>query len=486
LLAALAALMLVPAASALAETLTVTIDGTGSGEVSSTEGVAAYGPFPPGAYTGQPPIECSYSSPGPATGTCEDELEDLEEGVVGTALVAIPAPGSEFAGWKVEGRSPNGPFAGCYENVGEAPSEEAYPHCFAFVAPESGESATVTATFNVPAPTMIGLTVNVSGGTGAGQVNCEVNGGSTDEPCAAEYAEGTELKLLPSASPGSEFTEFESPSGSANAGNCSGATCEFTITEPTDVDAPFDLAAPGSGFPLTVWLTGEGAVTSPQGSLSCAAEFCAGEFEGTVELEGHPESGSVLAGWLGCKRISASRCEVAVTEATEVTAVFLAEGSTGAAGSPGPAGPEGIGIPGPMGPIGLEGAAGRQGPTGPQGPSGPQGGAGSTGPQGPAGAQGPRGPEGKVTVICRVKHRGKTSKVICKVTKPHSSSSSGPHGRSARLHWRLMHGGHAVRSGRSGRAGRLRLRHLNPGRYRLHIQGQKGATLVVVSRAHAR
>src|SRR5262245_39953616 len=84
LLAALAALMLVPAAQAFAEGgLTVHVAGTGSGEVSSVEGVSgfkgeeleffkAFG----NAYEGAPPIECSGP---PAEGICEAEMVEDEE-----------------------------------------------------------------------------------------------------------------------------------------------------------------------------------------------------------------------------------------------------------------------------------------------------------------------------------------------------------------------------------------------------------------------
>lgn len=64
LLATVAAFLLVPAAQAFAETVTVTVGGTGSGEVNSAEGLHAFAPESfPAVYTGEPPIECSYRAP---------------------------------------------------------------------------------------------------------------------------------------------------------------------------------------------------------------------------------------------------------------------------------------------------------------------------------------------------------------------------------------------------------------------------------------
>jgi List-Bact-rpt repeat protein len=106
LLAAVGALLLVPAAQAFANgTVTVNVAGSGSGEVSSVGGLAAadsgfaeYG----NALEGSPPIECSGP---PASGTCETELVEEEEfeGFEGIALHATAVPGTKFLGWEVEG-----------------------------------------------------------------------------------------------------------------------------------------------------------------------------------------------------------------------------------------------------------------------------------------------------------------------------------------------------------------------------------------------
>jgi len=99
--AAVATFFLVPVAqAAAAPVFNQNITGNGSGEVSSTGGIGAFPGFEEfgSLWGGEPPIECSYASPGPATGLCEDEVP-VEEGFTGIALRAIPAVGSEFAGW---------------------------------------------------------------------------------------------------------------------------------------------------------------------------------------------------------------------------------------------------------------------------------------------------------------------------------------------------------------------------------------------------
>jgi len=200
---------------------------------------------------------------------------------------------------------------------------------------------------------------------------------------------------------------------------------------------------------LTVYVTGHGSVSAASGAISGCKEAsgaCEGEYAtgSSIPLTATPEAGYVFAGWINCKRSGAGTCEALVNAnvETEVTAVFLKEGSQG------PAGPAGSG--------GAQGPAGAKGETGPAGPQGPEG---------------KQGPAGKVT--CKVKQKGKKVKVTCTVKSASASSSA--------LRWRLMRAGHAYSHGvaRHGRLD-LDLSHLRTGRYQLHIQGQKGATSIVI------
>ncbi len=101
LLSVTAALLLLPAALAVAAppngSMKVLIEGAGSGEVKSIGEEGELETWP-----GSPPIACTYASPGPATGVCEDEMSD-EEGSYGVLMIATPAPGSKFSGWVIEG-----------------------------------------------------------------------------------------------------------------------------------------------------------------------------------------------------------------------------------------------------------------------------------------------------------------------------------------------------------------------------------------------
>ena len=239
-------------------------------------------------------------------------------------------------------------------------------------------------------------------------------------------------------------------------------------------------------FPLTVYVTGSGKVSStpsginncgPQGGAACEAEF----EEGTVTLTATPEPEYVFAGWIGCKKASEHECKVAVNAASEVTAVFLEkgkEGSTGKEGKEGPTGKEGKegkeGSTGKEGPTGKEGSAGQSGAQGPAGLGGPVGAAGPGGPAGPAGPAGKEGPPGKVQIVtCTTKGKKKkcTTKTVSGVVKFTASAERATLSRHGLVYAR----GAATR----GAHGSLRLRvtalrALHVGRYTLTLTSGSG------------
>ncbi|HEX6754222.1 MAG TPA: hypothetical protein VF093_11640 [Solirubrobacterales bacterium] len=159
---------------------------------------------------------------GPGTGTVECELEEgpgpcASEYPGGTEinLIAVPDPGSEA----VE-------FSGSCEEFG--------PECELLIE----EDSTVIVTFEFVGPR---LTVKTNGGSGTGTVKCEVEGGPL-EPCAAAYPELTELVLVATANPGSQFAGWSAP--------CAGDPCELPpLEEDTVVTATFNLvpSIPGGG-----------------------------------------------------------------------------------------------------------------------------------------------------------------------------------------------------------------------------------------------
>jgi hypothetical protein len=369
-----------PDVTVIEHPLTVKKTGTGKGTITST---------PAGIDCKSAETECTHEFP--------------EENV---KLKETAAPGSTFTKWE-----------GCTAEAGGA--------C------EVTTSAAEEAKAEFTADTPVAFTP-ADAGPGAGEVKCEVDTDGGFVPCASEYGEGTELVIEGVEAAGATFAGWSNGTGSAGA--CTGTgTCAFTIEAATTITATFNKA---TSFPLSVYVTGKGEVSSnPAGILACTATGgtgCEAQLKGVVTLTAtaEPGSGYVLAGWIGCKKATASTCEVDVTAAREVTAVFLQEGvqgqngegvtievlapgehdcagggiavTVGADGAPtyvcngeeGEVGVEGIeGLPGP------EGKAGVLGERGPTGASGATGSAGAQGPPGPAGPAGKEGPAGKVELV---------------------------------------------------------------------------------------
>ncbi len=629
LLATVSAFLLVPAAQAMANGfLSVNIEGTGSGELSSVGGFEGGGEA-----EGSPPLECAYNGTS-TSGECEPELTEWLGEFEAVAMHPVAALGSEFAGFTFNTGGgfgwPHGDSS-CHNYLPNGDTE-----CIASQALGEGTNIEVTAVFNVASPTqepplvennppgtITESTIVMKGhvdneGDAAGstchfQIALESSPGTTiQEPAcsinpvmgtASEAVEATATGLSPSTkyvyrvvATNSGGTTTGTPDQAAetsapalqepplvennppgtitestivmkghvdNEGDAAGSTCHFqialesspgtTIQEPAcsinpvmgtaseaveatatglspstkyvyrvvatnsggtttgTPDQAAETSAPAVTHPLTVFVTGEGSVssTTPVGTISgCRAAGganCEGQYEGSVTLTATHDTGWILAGWVGCKHTSATTCEVTVNAEKEVYAVFLKEGTEGASGQPGQDGetptititPFAAGENGcPAGGFdvhvvlgassthtfvcngtdGTNGTDGNPGATGPQGPQGNPGANGAQGPQGAQGAAGPQGPAGPASkVTCKVKQQGKKKvKVTCTVKQSASASA-------ARLNWRLMSGGHVVRRGTtSGRRSRLDLSGLAKGRYRLHIEGHKGSRLIVV------
>jgi Collagen triple helix repeat (20 copies) len=134
----------------------------------------------------------------------------------------------------------------------------------------------------------------------------------------------------------------------------------------------FTYASTTPHFPLAVFITGEGEITSTPAGITCSAAECTYEPEGEVTLTvAKAGAGYEFAGWSGCDRVSGTDCMV--TDASKVTALFL-KVVKGLSGDEGPAGKEGVtgneGKSGATGPAGVAGAMGIEGPPGAQGPAG--------------------------------------------------------------------------------------------------------------------
>jgi hypothetical protein len=364
-----------PGVAVIEQPLTLKKGGTGKGTITST---------PAGIDCRAAETECTHEFP--------EESVKLKEAA---------APGATFTKW-----------AGC--------TTEASGECEVTMSAAKEVKAEFTGN------TLVALTP-IAAGTGTGEVKCEVDKDGGFVTCASEYGKGTELVIEGVEAAGSTFAGWSDGTGSAAA--CTGtATCSFTIEAATTITATFNKA---TSFPLSVYVTGHGEVGSnPAGILACTATAgtgCEAQFKGLVTLTATAEPGAddVLAGWIGCKKATASTCEVDVTQAREVTAVFLAEGKAGLPGSNGKEGEVGVegieGLPGP------EGKPGLQGERGAAGAGGATGSAGALGPAGPAGPTGKEGAAGKLELVtCKKvgKQRKCTTKLVSGTDKFTATGSS--------------------------------------------------------------
>jgi len=198
-------------------------------------------------------------------------------------------------------------------------------------------------------------------------------------------------------------------------------------------------------FPLTVFVSGEGEVTSTPAGLACSTFECTHEFEGEVTLTATKAgAGYEFAGWIGCKPTSATTCTVERAKTTEVTAVFLRAGT--------------------------QGPAGKDGATGPEGKVGATGGPGERGTQGPTGTQGPAGPTGKVELVSCKKVAKKQKCTAKLVSGTVSFTTSGTPAQATLSRHGVVYAVGAART--ASRRMSLRLlpvRRLRPGKYTLTL-----------------
>jgi len=308
-----AAILLVPAAQAFAETghVKINIEGTGSGEVESVpEALSGVGP-------GSPAIHCSYNGSTIVGGSvCENTPDTYAgPGFYAENLKAAPALGSELVGWTVtKGHNPS-------------PSEcesSAFGPLFCFVFNEEEDEEVeweITAEFTLSGPLSFKLNLNTSG-SGSGSFECEVE--ATTGPCETEYEEGTEVKVIPVPDPGSEFVEFNTENG----GECAGATCEFTMEEEHTANAKINLET----FALAVNESGPGAL-----NVECDGGPCASLTEipyGTsVKVTAQPNVGAETTAFegtgsaAGCEA-EGSPCTFTMKAASSVTGEFELEEET--------------------------------------------------------------------------------------------------------------------------------------------------------------
>jgi hypothetical protein len=189
-----------PSAAALTQTLTVIIDGSGSGHVFDSWGK----------------ISCSSS--------CS---ADYESGTDVLLFAPADSPGSVFAGWSGECTG----MGSCDVIMDQA--------------------RTVTATF---APAVQHTLYVTDVGTGSGTVTSSPSGIDCGANCTADFADGSTVTLTATADSGSAFAGW--------GGDCSGTdSCVLTMDTVKSVQAAFDTAAGGPALHLDVSDYASGSIT---------------------------------------------------------------------------------------------------------------------------------------------------------------------------------------------------------------------------------
>jgi hypothetical protein len=267
-------------------TLNITLAGTGSGQVTYTDNNGN-----PNALTCQPTCSTEYSwffaFPGDTP-----------------TMTAIAAAGSTFAGWTVN------PAIAIVSGCGLAVS------CQVNMDANALNPIAVTATFNTAPPATFPLTV-LKAGTGQGTVTStsvpaqasQINCGTE---CGAVYPSGAAVTLTAAPAAGSTF-------GGYTGGGCgANPVCVVTMNAAQTVTATFTTQT----FPLTVTVTGQGAVGSnPPGiqcQPTCTAQFAANS---VVTLQAQAASGWAFQGFSGA--CTGNTCQVTMSQAQNVTATFV-------------------------------------------------------------------------------------------------------------------------------------------------------------------
>jgi len=320
LMATVAALLLIPAASAFAD---VPAKVAGAGEGSGwVKGVEQSGK-PTG---GEPLLECHWNGAlgefdegaTTASGECETTAKEVSSITGITLKHEADEPGSEFGGWKI--------LEGTKLIASSCTEEDPNANNCAVVS--FGQPyIEVEATFN-PEPPYYPFTVSPNPGNGEGSVECAVNGGSFG-PCASEYQEGDEVEVTATPNTGSELTAL---SGTGSATGCSASPCSFTMEEESSVTAEFSLES----VSLSVTESGEGTVECEVSSTPapCNGTYTYGD---TIGVSATPDAENVVGEMTGSGSASgecsiasegvSGSCSFELTETSSVDVVFESAGT---------------------------------------------------------------------------------------------------------------------------------------------------------------
>lgn len=264
--------------TAPAKNLTVLMEGTGHGTVTSS----------------------------PRGITCGSHcLAEFDEGQ-SVSLFANPDAHSIFTGWTVTGSEP------CPGGEGAS--------CTVLMA----KNVEVKATFSEPSQETLTLTAN-----GGGSVTSSPEGISCPSACSEHFAQGRTVTLKATPAAHHRLAGWSGCTVQANP-----VECKVTMTEAKAVSVSFESIAQ---LPLSVSLagTGEGGVTTFPPGISCPGTCSSSYDQGsTIYLMAAPSPGSEFVGFAGggCSG-SATLCAVSMSAAQNITATFggTAAGPTHAA-----------------------------------------------------------------------------------------------------------------------------------------------------------
>jgi uncharacterized repeat protein (TIGR02543 family) len=189
----------------------------------------------------------------------------------------------------------------------------------------TGDTSVGAAWSQSSTPTTLTVSIAGSGTVEGGGIDCA--GPAT---CTQTVGAGATVSLTATPKEGYLFTGWTGTSSCSGTGE----TCTLTMDVDRTVTATFTLAVP-----LTVAVSGNGAVTGGTGAINCGngATICSATFaqNATVTLVASPTTGATFAGWSGACGGTATTCTVLMREARSVSATF--QGGT-------PGGPTGFAL----------------------------------------------------------------------------------------------------------------------------------------------
>lgn len=171
---------------------------------------------------------------------------------------------------------------------------------------------------------LLTLTVATTG-TGSGELTSSPVGIQCGATCTGEFAEGGTVTLTATRSTHSKFTGWEGCPHVISSNEYVASECEVAMTEAKTVKAGFAAIPQAS---LEVSVEGSGEVTSSPPGIACTSGSCTEHFdiegpENTVTLTAAPaDERTAINKWTGCTRESGLTCEVEMTAAKTVKAVF--------------------------------------------------------------------------------------------------------------------------------------------------------------------